>query len=46
VPVFKGLARSHQQQARGIARLGRVQGDQFFGQVEVEFGNTHVGSLA
>ena len=32
----------HHQQARGIARLGRTQGDAVIGQVKVEIGGLHV----
>ncbi|MNL41948.1 hypothetical protein D3C87_1643800 [compost metagenome] len=46
VPVLERFAGPHHQQARAVARLGRVQGNQVLRQVEVEFGYTHVGSLA
>jgi hypothetical protein len=36
--VGQRLARAHDQQTRGVARLGGPQGDAILGEVEVEIG--------
>jgi hypothetical protein len=39
--VGERLARADDQQARGVARLGRAQGDTVFGKVEIEVRKAH-----
>src|SRR5690606_11293686 len=46
IPVEGRLAGTNNEQAGTVARFSGMERDAVFGEVEIEFGNTHAGSAA